>query len=80
MAKAKRSGSRFRMWLLLGLGVVVIGAVVAVLLAARGLGNAEEHLAKGRSLMEAGAPEAPIEDPAKRVLHWAEVQRSASGT
>ncbi|HEV7275402.1 MAG TPA: lipid-A-disaccharide synthase [Devosiaceae bacterium] len=30
-----------------------------------------------RQLMEAGAPEAPIEDPAARVLHWA--QRSASG-
>ena len=30
-----------------------------------------------RSLMEAGAPEAPIEDPAARVLSWA--QRSASG-
>jgi lipid-A-disaccharide synthase len=33
-----------------------------------------------RALMEAGAPEAPIEDPATRVLHWAEAQRSASGT
>ena len=32
-----------------------------------------------RQLMEAGAPEAPIEDPAARVLHWADAQRSASG-
>jgi lipid-A-disaccharide synthase len=33
-----------------------------------------------RELMEVGAPEAPIEDPAKRILHWAEAQRSGSGT
>lgn len=32
-----------------------------------------------RTLMEAGAPEAPIEDPTIRILHWAGVQRSASG-
>lgn len=33
-----------------------------------------------RALMESGAPEAPVEDPAQRILSWAAAQRSASGT